>query len=453
MKFDLLVKGGHVVTSNHTFRGDLAVSDEKIAALLFPEQNVEAETVIDATDKYILPGAIDVHVHAGVGEPHRETLASATTAAAAGGITTILDQPLSQPATITLEAFQAKVAEARQGCVVDIGLWGGLVPGHLEELKPLYDAGGQAFKSFMCRCSNYPSIDDGTLLKGMKMIAQWGGLVAVHAENDTLIHQLVDDSSQSGKDDIEAFITSHPPYSELEAIKRFVFIAEQAPGCKAHVVHMSIPQGAVALKQAKTEGVDITVETCPQYLGLNEDDLRRLGGIAKCDPPVRSQERVDELWKYVMDGTIDMVASDHSPHTFDKKHVPFEAFSKASEGVMGLQTMIPVLIHEGVKKRGMPLNRLAEMTAFNPAKRFGLYPRKGHLSVGADADFYVLDLKREWTCNADDMHYVNKHTPFAGRSFEGKIEKTVVRGRLVIEDDKLLVTPGFGRFLPLDIGK
>jgi allantoinase len=453
MKFDVLVKSGTIVTSEKTFAGNLAVKDGKVVAILEPGIEVEADKVYDASGKYVLPGAIDPHVHGGHGDPHRETLYNASAAAAAGGITTILEQPLSNPSTVTLEAFNNKHKEADEKCVIDYGLWGGLVPGHFDDLEDLYNSGGQAFKSFMCRCSNYPMTDDGTLLKGMKKIAEWGGLVAVHAENDTLIQQLVDDFREEGKNDVEAFIDSHPVYSELEAIERFIFIARQAPGCKAHIVHMSIPQGAAAVRAAKDEGIDITVETCPQYLGLNEDDLREMGGVAKCDPPVRSKKLVDELWNYVIDGTVDMLASDHSPHPFDRKVVEADNFSYASEGVTGLQTMMPVAITEGVHKRGMSLNRLVEISSLNPAKRFGLFPRKGTLLVGSDADFIILDLNKEWVCKAEEMHYLNKHTPFSGRTFKGLIEKTFVRGNLVCDNNEIKVEPGFGEFVPLKIGR
>ncbi len=453
MKFDLIVKGGKIVTPNEIIEATLAVKDGKIAGIIQEDINVEANKTIDVSGKYVLPGAVDPHVHGGHGDPDRETLYNASMSAAAGGITTILEQPLSNPSTVTLKAFQNKFKEADEQCVVDFGLWGGLVPGHFEDLEDLYKAGGQAFKSFMCRCSNYPMTDDGTLLKGMKKIGEWGGLVAVHAENDTLIYQLVEDFQAQGKDDIEAFIKSHPVYSELEAIERFIFIAKQAPKCKAHVVHMSIPQGAEAIKKAKADGVDITAETCPQYLGLNEDDLIRIGGVAKCDPPVRAKELVDELWKYVIDGTIDMYASDHSPHPFEKKVVAEDDFGTASEGTTGLQTMIPVALTEGVHKRGMTLNRLVEFSSVNPAKRFGLYPNKGSLGVGSDADFYVLDLDKEWVCKAENMHYLNKHTPFDGRTFKGYIEKTFVRGTLVCENNEIKVKPGFGEFNKLNIGK
>ena len=453
MRFDLLVRGGMIVSADSMLALDLAVRDGKVAAVLPRGAEAEAIEILDAEGKYVLPGAVDVHVHGGHGDPDRETLTNATMAAAAGGITTILDQPLSNPSTVTLEAYSEKQKAAGELCVVDFGLWGGLVPGHLDDLEDLYNAGGQAFKSFMCRCSNYPMTDDGTLLKGMRKIAEWGGLVGVHAENDTLIAQLVDDFNSAGRRDIEAFLMSHPTYTELEAIERFIFIARQAPGCKAHIVHMSIPAGARAVARARADGLDITVETCPQYLALNAQDLERIGGVAKCDPPVRSQELVDELWTYVINGVVDILASDHSPHPFAKKEVPRHDFGRASEGVTGLQTMLPVAIDEGVHRRGMSLTRLVALCSTSPAKRFGLFPRKGSLQVGSDADFIVLDLDREWTCRARDMLYLNKHTPFDGRTFRGRIEKTFVRGSLVFENGVVKGSPGFGRFVPMRIGR
>jgi allantoinase len=452
MVFDLLIKGGRIVTADGTMDAMLAINGGKVAAIIQNGLDVDAREEYDASGKYILPGVVDVHTHCGHGDPDREDFVNASRAAAAGGITTMLEQPLSTPSTVTLKAYQDKLEAAGKKCVIDFGLWGGIVPGNYDELEKLYNAGGQALKAFMCRCSNYPMADDGTLLKGMQKVGELGGLVAVHAENDTLIYNLVEEYSARGKNDIDAFLLSHQPYTELEAIQRFIFLAGLAPGCKAHVVHMSIPQGARAIKRAKNDGVDITVETCPQYLGLTEDHLRSIGGVAKCDPPVRPKELVDELWGYVMDGTIDMIASDHSPHPFEKKVVPMDAFDRASEGVTGLQTMLPVIITEGVHKRGMSINKLVELMSLNPAKRFGLYPQKGVLQAGSDADFVVMDMNEEWVCRADDMHYLNRHTPYDGWTFKGKIEATFVRGIQVWDGARIKAEPGFGQFVPMRIG-
>lgn len=453
MYYDLIIENGIIVTENNCTESNLAVKDGKISAFFTKGTKMEAKKIINAEGKYIFPGLIDVHVHAGHGEPDRETFYNASMAAAAGGITTIFEQPLSKPITVKMKDLKNKRKEAEKNCVVDFALWGGLVPNQFNDIENFYNAGSQAFKSFMCRSSNYPMTNDGILLKGMKWIGEIGGLVAVHAENDELIFQLSRDFLALGKDDIESFLKSHPVYSELEAIERFIFLAKQAPKCKVHIVHMSIPQGAELIKIAKSQRVDITVETAPQYLGLSTEDLIEKKGLAKCDPPVRDKELVDKLWEYVIDGTIDIVASDHSPHPFEKKVVPMDKFSMASEGVTGLQTLLPVLITEGIHKRNMSLNRLVQITASNPAKRFGVYPKKGTLSIGSDADFVIIDLDKEWVCNAKDMFYINKHTPFDGKVFKGSVEKTYVRGNVVYENSIIKVEPGYGMFVEMNMEK
>jgi allantoinase len=425
---------------------DIGVREGKIAALLSPGSELEAREVLDATDLVVLPGLIDAHVHGGHGDPDRETLQNVTMAAAAGGITTIMEQPLSNPSTVNVERLEVKRKEAEEQCVVDFALWGGLVPGHLEDLAPMAEFGAKAFKSFMCRCSNYPMTDDGTLLAGMRRVAELGGLVAVHAENDTLIQYLVDSFVAQGKNDVRAYLESHPEYSELEAIERFIFLAGLVPECRAHIVHMSIAQGAEAVRMARTIGMtNITFETCPQYLGLSEEDLYALGGVAKCDPPVRSRDTVEQLWKYVLDGTVDIIASDHSPHSFSRKEQQGDSFWPVSEGVTGVQTMLPVLVTEG-RKRGLTWGRLAELCATNPAKLFGLFGRKGAIEPGFDADFVLFDPHAEWLLKKSDLYYLNAHSPYVGRIFQGKVKKTLVRGTVVYEDHRICVEPGFGRY-------
>lgn len=453
MKYDLSVKNAKIVTDKDIYEGELYVKDGKVAAVTAPGAGLEAATVVDAGGKYLMPGAIDPHLHGGHGTPERETFECSGKAAAAGGITTVLEQPLSVPSTVTLEAFLEKKADADKKFVVDFGLWGGLVPGHLDEMEKIFELGGGAFKSFMCRCSNYPSTNDGILLEGMRMLAKFGGLSAVHAENDTLIQELADKFNAQGKKDAQAFIDCHPPYSELEAVLRYIFIARQAPGCKAHVVHCSLPAGVRAVHKAQQEGLDITVETCPQYLGLCEDDLYALGGVAKCDPPVRPRAMVDELWECVKAGQVDMIASDHSPHPFERKVVAKDNFPYASEGVTGLTTMLPVMLDEGVAKRGLPLTDVVRMMSVNVAKRFGLWGRKGALDVGFDADFILVDMDAKWVCKAENMHYANKHTPFDGRTFQGKICETYVRGELVCKDNVIMKEPGFGKYYRMEMDK
>ncbi len=316
------------------------------------------------------------------------------------------------------------------------------------------DAGAQAFKSFMCRCSNYPMTPDGLLLKGMLRIGEMGGLVAVHAENDALIQQLVDDSRAANRKDAAAFLEAHPEYSELEAVLRFIFLAEQAPRCKGHIAHASIPSAARTVRQAREDGVDVTLETGPQYLSLTGDDVVRLGGVAKCDPPPRSRESVEGMWECLLDGSVDMVASDHSPHTLAKKTSVDGDFWPVSEGVTGVQTLLPVVVTEG-RKRGLTRPKVADVCSTNAARRFGLYGTKGDIEVGFDADLVIFDPARTWTLRDEDLFYVNRHTPNAGMTFTGRVSKTLVRGTVVYDGDThgVKVPPGFGRFQRMEIAR
>lgn len=449
--FDLKVINAQIVSSQRIFTGEFYVKDGKIAAITSPGSDFSAKETLDAANRIVMPGVIDPHVHGGHGTPERETYRHVSAAAAAGGVTTVLEQPLSVPITVTPQAFLAKKAAAEADFHVDFGLWGGLVPGALDEMAAIAKLGGGAFKSFMCRCSNYPSTNDGILLAGMRRLAEFGGLSCAHAENDSLIQELVDQCNANGERGPQAFIDSHPPYSETEAVLRYIYLLRQAPGAKGHIAHCSVPEGVRAVHAAQQLGLDITVETCPQYLGLSQDDLFLKGGVAKCDPPPRSNEMREDLWHCVLEGQVDMIVSDHSPHPFDQKVVPMERFTTAAEGVNGLETMLPVILEEGVFQRNLPLTAVARMMSENPARRFGLYGRKGALEVGFDADFNLIDMQRSWLCQAEKMHYLNKHTPFDGREFRGCIDATYLRGQLISQNRQIMVEPGFGRFYAMEM--
>ena len=361
--------------------------------------------------------------------------------------------PLSNPSTLTVERLQEKIDTSGSESFVDYALYGGVVPGYLEHIEPMTKAGAGAFKAFTCRCSNYPMTDDGTLLAGMKILERTGGILSVHSENDTLIQHLVDEFRAAGKNGPRAFLDSHPPYSELEAIQRVFFLAKYAPKCRVHIAHMSIPEGMELLRRLRGEGVrNISAETCPQYLGMCEEDLEHIGALAKCDPPVRSREAVEKVWEHVLDGTVDIVASDHSPHPFSRKTGREDDFWTVAEGCTGIQTMLPVVLTEG-RKRGLSWERLVRLMAERPAELFGLKGRKGLLAPGCDADILLLDPEKEWTLRSEDLLHLVKQSPFAGRTFKGRVERVYVRGRLVYEDgasEKIVGEKGWGRFTPME---
>lgn len=451
--YDLVIKNGTLVSTESRTESDVAVKDGRIAAVLARGTPVEAKESIDASGLMVVPGLVDVHSHGGHGDPDRESFRQISEACAAGGITTFIDMPLSNPSTLTVAELNKKLETSGRESVTDFALYGGLVNGYLDHIKPMFEAGAQAYKCFTCRCSNYPMTDDGTLVEGMKIVGKTGGIVSVHAENDTLIQVLVDKFRAEGRNDAKAFLDSHPVYSEFEAIQRVFYLASQFPDCKVHIAHMSVPEGAKLMAELRAKGVhNISAETCPQYLGLCEDDLIAIGPVAKCDPPVRSRASVEELWKYVVDGTIDCISTDHSPHSLEKKTVRNGDFWPVSEGCTGVQTLLPVVLTEGMK-RGLTWERFVEVCSTRPAELFGLGHVKGKIAVGHDADVVLIDPNMQWTLRNEDLFHLNKHSPFAGRTFKGKAVRTLVRGSTVFERDKILGRPGFGRYVPMKSGR
>jgi len=449
--FDLVIKNGVVINSQDELKGQVAVKDGKIAAIISNDVSIEASKTIDAKGMVVLPGVVDAHVHCGHGTPERENFTCVSKAAAAGGTTTIVDMPLSEPTTVTVEAIEDKKLSAEKQVVVDYALYSGIIPGHTDDIEKTFNAGAQTYKIFTCRCSNYPMTYDGLLLKGMQKVGELGGMVCAHAENDTLIQELVEDLQAEGKNDARAYLDSHPEYSELEAVNRFVFLAGLVPECKAHVCHLSISDGAKLIREAKGKGMNnLSIETCPQYLAIDEEDLINIGGYAKCDPPVRKRETVEEMWKYVLDGTIDIIASDHSPHSFEKKTPENDNFWTVSEGCTGVQTLLPVVLTEGMK-RGLTWQRLVELCCTRPAELFGLSDRKGDIAIGMDADLVLLDPDEEWILKSEDLFYHNQWSPYIGRKFKGKVMQTIVRGETVFDEGAITVKDGYGSFCPMKI--
>lgn len=449
--YDLLFKNGTLATDYGVFKADVGVKDGKIVFLgnfnSLPSE--EVREVVDLQGKYLLPGVVDSHCH--FGEPgmvDREDFGTGTRSAAAGGVTTVVEMPLCFPPTDNPEHFHLKLALAQEKAVVDFSLWGGLVPYNQEEIPKLFELGVRAFKAFMCHTQHYPKVTDGELLQGMKMIAELGGLVGVHAENDGIIKYSTARLKELGRTDGKAHAEARPPIAEYEAISRAILLAREAKA-DLHILHMGITSGARLIQEAKQSGVQVTVETCPHYLVLTEEDLLRLGPYAKCNPPLRSKKNVEALWEYLFNGTLDMVVSDHAPYTIEAKNKGWQEIFAAPSGIAGVQTALPLLLSEGVHKRGLSLERLVQLLSTNPAKRFQLYPRKGTLQIGSDADLVVVDLEAEWRVKKEDLFYKNPWSPYEGWELKGKVLKTYVRGKKVFESGKILVEPGYGRWIAM----
>lgn len=431
MTADLLVRSGTVVTGSGVAVADIAVSEGRITEV-GPHLDATAAEVIDARGLHVFPGGVDSHVH--FNEPGRtqwETIANGSAALAAGGFTSFVDMPLnSLPVTTSAAAFDAKLAAMERSSRVDFGLWGGLVPGNLDQLRPMVERGAAGFKAFMCPSGidEFPACDEQVLREGMERIAQLGSILLVHAEDPNL---LTDPGGPTPRD----FLRARPAEAEVRAIERAIELAQKTR-CALHVVHVSTARGAELIHAASAAGADVTGETCPHYLLYTEADLERMGGQAKCAPPFRTEADRDALWRMLADGRLPMVVSDHSPSTRDLKQAA--DFSQVWGGISGCQSTRQLLLAED--RLGVAV--IAAATATNVARRFGL-ARKGEIAPGFDADLWLVDLSWHGAVRAEDLLYRNPFSAHEGRPIRGRTVHTLVRGRAVRPGE----TPA-GRFIP-----
>jgi allantoinase len=449
MTADLYLINAEVVTDQEIFHGGVVVTAGKITELVRGDRPIGATRVIDLQGKMLLPGVIDGHVH--LNEPGREEWEGYKTgsmAAAAGGITTVLDMPLnSTPPTINRFELIRKRAVAQDKAVVDYGQWGGFVDNNLDSLAELNADGVIGFKAFASNSGvDFQRLNDDMIYAGLQKMVELGNLIGLHAENEFVTGYLAKEIQATGRFDRAGWYESRPPETELEAIVRSCFWAKTTGG-NLHIVHVSIPEGHRAIAQAKKEGAHVTSETCPHYLFFDHQDFERIGPAAKCAPPIRSREMVNKLWQCVAEGLVDVIGSDHSPCTWTEKEKGLDNIWKAWGGISGMQTMLPVLLTEGYHKRGLPLTSLVRMLTTNPARLYGLDEQKGAIQVGLDADLVVVDINKEWTLSNEQLFYKNQHSAYVGYSFKGMVVQTLVRGKTVYLDGKIVAEPGYGNLL------
>lgn len=439
--YDVLVRNGTAVTTHGTIQADIAIEGGRLVAIA-PGLDRDAREEIDATGLHIFPGGIDAHVH--FNEPGRaewEGIATGTAALAAGGATCFFDMPLNaHPPTLDAASFDLKLQAAQASALVDFGLWGGLVPGNLDRLDELAERGVVGFKAFMSNSGidDFQAVDDLTLYEGMERAAKLGRIVAVHAENDTLTGALARRAQDEGRTRTRDYLASRPIVAELEAIERAILFAAET-GCALHIVHVSSGRGVTLIAEARAHGVDVTCETCPHYLTLTEEDVVRLGAVAKCAPPIRSQQEQDALWQHIFDGTLPMVVSDHSPAPASMKQDA--NFFRIWGGISGCQSLLQLLLTDGYEQRQVPLSLVASLTSANIAQRFSISTRKGQFAPGADADLALVDLRQHEVLEADKLFYRHHHSPYVGETLRGRIVRTMVRGQTVYLDGKIVSEP------------
>ena len=449
---DLLVKGDLVLP--HEVARDAAVGVRAgiIAGVYAPGENPPAKRVLDFQGLLIFPGIVDTHVHS-YSIPGVEGFLHSSTSAAAGGVTTFIEMPYDAGApTVSTEAFRKKIDLVNQLAKVDIALLATLKKEGTPDLIPsLVKLGACGFKLslFETDPNRFPRIEDGVLGEILPVMAEHQIPVGFHAENDNLIFHLIQKYRKEGKTYPKAHMETRPPVTETLAVLKLLEFARWA-GCRLHLYHLSHPRSLLLLQRFYQDGLDVTTETCPHYLILNEGDMDRLKARAKINPPLRSQEAVEEMWEFLKIGFIDMVSSDHAPWPLEKKQAP-DIFDNAS-GAPGVETLFPLMFSEGVAKRGLSPVQLARLLSENPARRFKLFPKKGRIALNTDADLAVLDPKARWNVRGEGTHSSARWSPYEGMEIQGKVVTTILRGEIVYDGKEVLAQPGYGRFVAAQEG-
>jgi dihydropyrimidinase len=444
--FDTIIRGGLLVSGSKIEKADVAIAGEEIASVepvISPEG---AGRVIDASGKFVMPGVIDVHVH----PVYEDDMGGASFSAAQGGTTTLIHFAYAKPGMKLVHTIKKFQEEGLRKSYLDFGIHGALFDpsSQIEEIPKAFDLGVSSFKMFMTYAKLKWMTDDYHLSAAMDLIAQCGGLAMVHAENGLVTDYLEDRSLKKGEDQKEVFLRTRPDHLEAEAIFRALSIGA-VMNCPLYVVHLSTARGAEVLKRARDEGRTVYVETCPQYLTLTDADLERFGPLGKIGPPLRTEGDRLALWQAIREGIIDVVASDHAPKAKKKE----DPFFEAPYGSPQAETMLTITYDEGVNSGRIGPCRLVQLLSEAPARIFGLYPRKGVLQKGSDADLILFDPNRAQTLQHRKQHSGAPYTLYEGRKCLGSVTLTMQRGKVVVENGETKGKPGEGRFLGTRITK
>jgi dihydropyrimidinase len=438
--FDLLLAGGTVVTGAGMRRADVGVRGEVVAAVEAELPRTAAREVLDVTGRCVLPGVIDVHVH----PVYVDSVEDCSRVAACGGTTTLLHFAYARTGEGLLQKVEEMLQDGLAHSRLDFGLHGGMfeAPRQVPEIPQVMALGVRTFKFFLTYLKQGWYTDDYQLIKAMDTLAERGGMAMVHAENGGGIDYLEDKYLKGPQASARYFNASRPAALEEEAVFRAIRLAEVV-GCPLYIPHVTAARSLRPIRQAQAEGLPVYAETCPQYLTLTQEIIEQRGALAKVGPPIRTADDRAALWEALADGTLQVVASDHAPKHKD----PQGDFIEQPFGSPQIETLLPLTYDGGVNRGHISTVRLVQALCENPARIFGLYPRKGTIAVGSDADLVVFDPNRSFTIRADNQHSKAGYTLYEGRSVLGWPEASFQRGRRVLWQGEVVAEAGQGRFL------
>lgn len=448
---DLIIKNGTIITATDTYKADVAVKDGKIVQI---GQNIVAAgaEVVDASGKYVLPGAIDAHTHLQMpfgGTISADSYEGGTRAAACGGVTTVFDFVIQGKGQGLIEAVEGRRRLCEPQACVDYAFHTAITdlrPEILDEFEKSVEYGVPSFKLFMVYKKAGLMVDDGVLYAALEKSKETGVLIAVHAENPDVIDMLIDRFLKEGKTSAWYHYESRPEFVEAEADSRAIRWAKAA-GAPLYIVHLANKDGLDEVTKARDEGYEIYAETCPHYLYFNNEVYKRPDGRNfVCSPPIKGQESQDALWEGIKRGDIQTVATDHCPFQSYEKDWGKDDFTKIPNGCMGIENLYPYMLSEANKGR-ITFNKAVEVCSTNVAKIFGCAPEKGNIAVGSDADIVIYDPDKKFVVSKDNMHSDVDHTIWEGAELKGYPTMTFSRGKLVFNDGKFTGTPGWGKFV------
>jgi dihydroorotase len=464
VKYDLIIKGGTLVDPRGSVResrstappvrtaADLGILNGKLAAIAGDIDPSRGEDLYDASGLYILPGVIDAHVHfRDPGLTYKEDFASGSAAAAYGGVTLVADMPNTVPPTADLASFREKARIAGESSYTDFGLFALLTRDNLEEMEGLRREGALGFKVFLgASVGNIPAPGAGILYEQMKQAAAGGSRIAFHAEDSRLNEHFTrlcqtappPPGKGAGDGDPALLPQARPDISEADAVAQAIRFSEYT-GAAIHICHVSAKRSLALIREAKQRGLPVTAETCPQYLFFDSADYPGLGTRIKANPPIRSPRDREALWQGIADGTIDLIATDHAPHTAEEKDRPLW---EAVPGIIGVETSVPLML-TAVNRGWLHLADYARLSSLGPARVWGLYPQKGSFTINADADFTIVDMNKSGVIHSGALHSKHATSPYHGFKTTGSPVAAILRGTIIMKNGVLTGKAGSGRLI------